>query len=79
MLCCKKVVLAYLLAVWSDENVPVVKTLGVLPDVNSLGDVALNDNVEKVAAVVDPQAVPEKVSGANAVLVKAQFCCHVAA
>ena len=66
MLCCKKVVLAHLLAVWSDENVPVVKTLGVLPDVNSLGDVALNDNVEKVAAVVDPQAVPEKVSGANA-------------
>ncbi|MBA2680509.1 MAG: hypothetical protein H0U76_19205, partial [Ktedonobacteraceae bacterium] len=35
------------------------------PDVNNLRDVALNYDVEKLATVVDPQAVPEDIAGAT--------------
>ena len=62
----KKVELAHSLAVWSDDNVPVVKAvLAAQPDLTSLRDVALRFNVDKLTALVDPKAVPETTPGAT--------------
>ena len=60
----KKVELANVLADWPDDNVPLVKAFDKDPKVNSLRDVALRFNVEKLAANVDPKDVPETVAGA---------------
>jgi hypothetical protein len=60
----KKVELAHSLAVWADDNVPVVKAvLAAHPDATNLRDVALHFNVEKLTAAVDPKAVPEATPG----------------
>ncbi|HKM79460.1 MAG TPA: hypothetical protein VJY15_00660 [Candidatus Acidoferrum sp.] len=61
----EKVALAHSVAAWSDDNVPVVKALDKDPEVNSLRDVALRFGVEKLAAIVDPNDVPEAVTGAT--------------
>jgi hypothetical protein len=62
----EKVALAHSVAAWSDDNVPVVKAIDEDPEVNSLRDVALRFDVEKLAAIVDPEDVPEAVTGATA-------------
>ena len=59
----EKLDLANTLADWSDDNVPVVKALTEHPDVSTLRDVALHFNVEKLAAVVELQDVPETITG----------------
>lgn len=61
----RKLALAHSLAVWSDDEVPLVKALTDDPAVASLRDVALHFNVEKLAALVDPHAVPENAPGAT--------------
>src|SRR6266404_76218 len=58
-----KVTLAHSLAVLSGDNVPFVKALTDNPDVTSLRDVALRFNVEKLTALVDPNALPENTAG----------------
>ena len=63
----KKVALAHSLAVWSDDNVPVVKAvLAAQPDLTNLRDVALRFNVDKLTTLVDSQVVPETTPGATA-------------
>lgn len=60
----KKAALAHSLAVWSDDNVPVVKAvLAAQPDLASLRDLALGFNVEKLTALLEPQVVPETTPG----------------
>lgn len=61
----QKVTLAHALAVWSGDNVPLISTLSNQPNVSNLRDVALNYNVEKLTALVDPTAVPQDTSGAT--------------
>src|SRR5262245_29082976 len=61
----QKVALAHTLAVWSDDNVPVVKALAGQPDVTNLRDVALHYNIEKLTALVDPKDVPQNIAGAT--------------
>jgi hypothetical protein len=61
----QKIALAHSLADFSDDHMPVVKALIEHPDVNNLRDVALNFNTEKLAKLVDPTAVSEKISGAT--------------
>src|SRR5690242_3977810 len=61
----QKADLAHSLAVLSDDNVAVVKAVAEQPDVNNLRDVALRFNAEKLAAAVDPQAVPADTPGAT--------------
>ncbi len=61
----KKVTLAHTLAVWSDDNVPVVKALAKQPDLTNLRDVALRFNVERLAVLVDPKVVPETTAGTS--------------
>jgi len=62
----QKVTLANSLANLSGDNVPLVKALTKQPGLTSLRDVALNFNVESLAAIVDPQAVPANTPGATA-------------
>jgi len=63
----KKVALAHSLAVWSDDNLPVIKAvLAAQPDLTNLRDLALRFNVEKLTALVDPKAAPETTPGATA-------------
>ena len=59
----QKLALAHALAVWSDDQVSVVKALTDNPAVTNLRDVALRFNVEKLTALVDPHAVPENTPG----------------
>ena len=59
----QKLALAHSLAVWSDDQVSVVKALANEPAVTNLRDVALRFNVEKLTALVDPHAVPENTPG----------------
>jgi hypothetical protein len=61
----QKVALAHTLAAWSNDNVPVVQAIAGQPGLSNLRDVALNFNVEKLAALVDPQVVPENIAGAT--------------
>src|SRR5258706_571430 len=59
----KKLDLANNLADWAGDNIPVVTALANKPDVSSLRDVALRFNVDKLAAVIDPKAVPDTTAG----------------
>lgn len=59
----KKVDLAHSLAVWSNDNAQVVKALAEHPDIANLRDVALHFNAEKLAALVEPQAIPKTIAG----------------
>ncbi len=65
--------LAHSLADWSDDHIPLVQALSKQPEVTSLRDVALRFNVEKLAALVDPQAVPKNMAGATDGETKANF------
>ena len=56
-----KVSLAYSLADLSEDNEPIVRAIAERPEINNLRDVALNFNVAKLAAIVDPQSVPETI------------------
>ena len=59
----QKLDLSHSLAAWSGDNTPIVKTLVKQANVSSMRDVALQFNVVKLAAVIDPQAVPEATAG----------------
>jgi len=61
----QKVALAHSLAVLSGDNVSIVKALATNPEVKSLRDVALRFNVEKLSALLDPEALPEDTPGAT--------------
>jgi hypothetical protein len=63
----KKVELARSLAAWTDDNAPIAQAvLAAKPDLANLRDVALHFNVEKLAQVIEPKAVPETTPGATA-------------
>lgn len=62
----QKVALAHSLADWSDDNVPLIKTLTGQPGVSNLHDIALHYNVEGLTALLDPEALPENTTGATA-------------
>ena len=62
----QKVGLAHSLAVLSDDHVSVVKALSGQAGITNLRDVALRFNVEKLTALVDPEAVPADTAGATA-------------
>lgn len=62
----QKVALADSLAVWSDDQVSVVKALAGQADITNLRDVALRFNVEKLTALVDADTVPANTVGATA-------------
>jgi hypothetical protein len=62
----QKVALAHALAMWSDDNIPVVTALAEQPDVTNVRDVALRFNVDKLTALVDPEVVPETTAGSTA-------------
>lgn len=62
----QKVVFAHSLAVLSDDHVSVVKALSGQAGITNLRDVALRFNVEKLTALVDPEAVPADTAGATA-------------
>ena len=59
------IALAHSLAELSDDHMPIVKALTEHPDVNNLRDVALNFNVEKLAALVDLKTIPKSTAGAT--------------
>lgn len=61
----QKIALAHSLADWSEDHMAVVKALADQPELKNLRDVALHFNVEKLAALVDPKAVPESITGAT--------------
>lgn len=61
----QKVAFANTLAAWSNDNVPVVQAIAGQPGLSSLRDVALNYNVEKLEALVDPKVVPDNIAGAS--------------
>jgi hypothetical protein len=61
----QKVTLAHSLAVLTDDHLAAVKALTEQPDLTTLRDVALRFNVEKLAAIVDPKALPESIAGAT--------------
>jgi hypothetical protein len=61
----QKLVLAHSLAVWSDDNLSLVKAIANTPNMTDMRDVALNFNADKLVLYVDPKAVPETVSGSN--------------
>ncbi len=61
----QKVAFANTLAAWSNDNIPVIQNLVGQPGLSNLRDVALNFNVEKLAALVDPQVVPQNITGAT--------------
>lgn len=59
----QRVTLVHTLADWSGDNVPVVTALANQPDLTNLRDVALNFNVDKLAALVDPNTIPASIAG----------------
>ncbi len=61
----QKAVLAHSLADWSEDHIPVVKTLAVEPELKNLRDVALRFNVDKLSALIDPKVVPKDITGAT--------------
>ena len=64
----RKLNLAHSLADWSSDNAPVVKSLADDPDVNSLREVALRYNAEKLAnlaSLADLKSIPKHVAGAT--------------
>ncbi|MBV8883138.1 MAG: hypothetical protein JO235_03955 [Chroococcidiopsidaceae cyanobacterium CP_BM_RX_35] len=61
----QKATLANSLAVLTADNVAVVKTLTNQSNLTSLRDIALNFDVEKLAAIVDPKTLPETIAGAT--------------
>ncbi len=62
----QKVAFAHSLAVLSDDHLSLVKALSTKSHLTNLRDVALNLNVEKLAALVDPKAVPANTAGTTA-------------
>jgi hypothetical protein len=60
-----KVVLAHSLADWSNDNMSMVTALTAHRRVNNLRDVARYFNVEKLAELIDAQAIPENFTGDN--------------
>src|SRR5262245_4797496 len=60
----RKLDLAHSLADWSGDNVGLVKALSGRPNLTSLRDVALHFDADRLAPLVDPQAVPADVPGA---------------
>lgn len=60
----EKIALAHVLAAWSDDHVPIVKALSGQQDIGNLRDVALRFNLEKLIALVDPNAIPADAVGA---------------
>lgn len=62
----QKVGFAHSLAVLSDDHVSLVKALSGQAGITNLRDVALRFNVEKLATLVDPEAVPADTAGATA-------------
>ena len=56
-----KVSLAYSVADLSEDNEPLVRAIAEDSAVNNLRDMALNFNVARLAAIVDPQSVPETI------------------
>src|SRR5579884_1814957 len=61
----QKVALAHSLAMWSGDNASLVSTLANQANVSSLRDVALNYNVDKLTALVDPKSVPPTIAGST--------------
>lgn len=61
----QKIALAHLLADWSDDNIPLVTALTDHPDVNNLRDVALNFNVERLTALVNPEVMAQTFMAVN--------------
>ncbi|WP_375492739.1 neuraminidase-like domain-containing protein [uncultured Nostoc sp.] len=59
----QKITLAHSLAILANYNAPVVKAIAEQPSVTNLRDVALNFNVEKLAAIVDSQNIPANIAG----------------
>lgn len=59
----QKIALAHSLADWSEDHIPIVKTLAEQPELKNLRDVALHFNVEKLAALIDPTTLPENIVG----------------
>jgi hypothetical protein len=62
----EKIELAHTLADWSGDSLAVVKNLSTHPNVASLRDVALNFNVDKLAALMDMHALPADTVGNTA-------------
>ncbi len=56
-----KVNLAYSVADLSEDNEPLVRAIAEDSAVNNLRDMALNFNVARLAAIVEPQSVPERI------------------
>jgi len=61
----QKLDLTHSLADWSGDNMPIVNTLVKQADVSSMRDVALQFNVDKLAAVIDPITIPETTTGSS--------------
>jgi hypothetical protein len=61
----QKVALAHSLADLSNDHVPLVKAITAEADITTLRDVALQFNVEKLSALVDPHAIPPNTPGAT--------------
>jgi hypothetical protein len=59
----QKVALAHSLADLSNDHVPLVKALTAQADITNLRDVALQFNVEKLSALVDPHTIPPTTAG----------------
>jgi len=62
----QRVNFAHSLADWSDDHAPVVKALSGQADITNLRDVALQFNVDKLAGLVDTQALPADAIGKTA-------------
>src|ERR1041385_1481941 len=61
----EKLVFADSLAELAGDHVALVKALADKPEITSLRDVALHFNTDKLAELVDPNAVPENIPGAT--------------
>jgi len=61
----QKLTLAHSLAEWTDDNLPVVRALAEKPNISSLRDVALQFNVDKLTALVQPNELPAGIAGAT--------------
>ena len=62
----QRVNFAHSLADWSDDHAPVVKALSGQADITNLRDVALQFNADKLAGLVDTQALPATTAGTTA-------------
>lgn len=58
----QRVRLAYSLADLSEDNEAIVTAIAERPEINNLRDVALNFNVTELAAIVNPETVPETIT-----------------